>query len=328
MINHNGNRYITRGQQPVDNDEEDQVEIEKALKDEIEDRAANYRPEQVEILEPETMEPSEMKIPRPAARKGLGKSYRTGPKGVMADYNEAKLEVIAHRLEKKLKYKQMVKRMALGQGRPLDEVDAIAPKPRPVPERNSQLEDSDGDDDSFSDSDKDEEDIWKKSRENDIKLHMDNQPTFGILKELHTMKFNEEIDGEHPNTTIVIHVYQDYIPRCARMNDTLSRIASTWPHIKFLRGRTDRILPNYPDWGTPSFIVFRDGKQLLNLTDFNADVGDDFTDVDVVRYFRRNGVLPQPVSVGEAGENAEVDKEGQLLDKTIDHASDSSSLDL
>jgi len=327
MIDNNGNPYISRGAQAVDDEEEDQLEIEAALKDEIEDTAANYRPEQVHIVEPEMMQPPEMKIPRPAARRGLGRSYRTGPKGVRADYEEAKLEVIAHRLKQKIKYGQIVNRMALGQGRPLDEVDAVAPKPKHIPERKSQLEESADDDESIVDSEK-EADIWAKSRENEIKLHMETEPSFGTLKELHTMKFQEEIDGENPNTLIVIHVYQDYIPRCARMNDTLTRIARTWPSIKFLKGRTDRILPDYPDWGTPSFIVFRGGQQLLNLTDFNEDVGDDFTDVDVVRYLRRKKVLPPPAGVDQSvDDHNEVDKDGKLL-KTQEEESESSSLDL
>jgi len=327
MIDADGDRFFNRPT-AADNGEEDQLEIEAALKDEIEDTAADYRPDQVHVLEPDMIEPPEMKIPRKAARRGLGRSYRSGPKGVRADYEEAKLEVTAYRLKQKIKYEQMVKHMALGQGRPLDEVDAVAPKPRPIPERKSQLEER-TDDESIVGSEKEEEDIWAKSKENEIKLYMENEPSFGTLNELHTMKFNEEIDGENPSTTIVIHVYQDYIPRCARMNDTLTRIASTWPRIKFLKGRTDRILPDYPDWGTPSFIVFRGGQQLLNLTDFNADVGDDFTDVDVVRYLRRKGVLPAPAGVNETVEDhTEVDKDGKLLKKQEDEESESSSLDL
>lgn len=328
MIDNDGNPYFTRATATDDGDE-DQLEIEAALKDEIEDTAADYRPEQVHILEPVDISPPEMKIPRKAARRGLGRSYRSGPKGVRADYEEAKLEVTAYRLKQQIKYENMIKRMALGQGRPLNELDAVAPKAKPIPERKSQLEDS-TDDESIVGSEKEEEDIQAKSKENEIKLHMENIPTFGTLKELHTMKFQDEIDGGNPNTTIVIHVYQDYIPRCARMNDTLTRIASTQPRIKFLKGRTDRILPDYPDWGTPSFIVFRGGQQLLNLTDFNADVGDDFTDVDVVRYLRRKGVLPPPAGVNESVEDDhdEVDRDGKLLKKQEEEESESSSLDL
>merc|ERR1719334_956243 len=100
MIDINGSPYVISGHEAVEN-EEDQLEKQNAMKDMIEDKAVDYRPDQVTILGPETMEPPEIKVPRPAARRGLGNSYRTGPKGVRADYEEAKLCVIAHRLKQK-----------------------------------------------------------------------------------------------------------------------------------------------------------------------------------------------------------------------------------
>jgi len=66
----------------------------------------------------------------------------------------------------------------------------------------------------------------------------------------------------------------------------------------------------------------------LNLTDFNAEVGDEFTDVDVVRYLRWKRVLPPPVGVVETEEDyVEVDKDGKLLKKQAEE-SETSSLDL
>jgi len=226
MIDNNGNPYVTYGHQAVNN-QEDQLENEAALKDMIEDTGADYRPDQVHILGPESMELPEMKVPRPAARRGLGNSYRSGPKGVRADYEEAKLCVTAHRLKQKIKYEEIVKRTALGQGGPLDELDAVAPKIRPASERERRQAESADDDESIVGNENEEEDIWAKARENEINLHMESESSFGTLEELHTKKFEEEIDGENPNTTIVIHVYQDYIPRCAYMNAILTRIART-----------------------------------------------------------------------------------------------------
>jgi len=307
---------------PADPDAEptnDEYEFGGACIDAIEDYAPDVRvDEALQKFENEREKGAPPPDPRKIARENQ-KVFRTGPKGVKADYNEARLKVVAGRLKKEIHDRKIIKRGALGAPAPLATLDARAPPPKPVYERPSQADDSESD----WDEDPEAERLVKET----IKLHMEDLPTFGECRTLNAMNFDKEVDGENPNVTIIIHVYQDYLARCALMNDTLARMAEAWPHTKFMLGRTDHILPDFPDHGCPSFIVFRGGKQLHNIAEFMVEIGPDFTDVDVVRYFRQKGILPPAPGWDEGVDgDGNVDENG-TLQSTKEPAADAEDSD-
>ncbi len=62
------------------------------------------------------------------------------------------------------------------------------------------------------------------------------------------------------------------------MNNCLAKIAIAYPHVKFLRARSDRIgLDKYPEIGLPTLIVFKNGNQMRNLIALHELVGMPFT---------------------------------------------------
>jgi len=282
----------------------------------------DLRPDQMgEQLGEPVAQPSPPPDARPLARKGM-KTHRTGPKGVVADYNEAKLKMRALRIRDKISLGKKICRASFGAAAPL---------------RAAQPEESDEDSEDYDEHDE----VIAKYKRDRIRMAHEELPKFGAVTDLKAKNFLKEIDGEPPCVTIVIHVYQDYLEPCARMNEALDNIAAFFPFVKFMRGRTDHILPDYPDHACPTFIVFKGGQQIHNLVCVLAEIGYPFKDAAVVAYLRQFGVLPldKPTIPGSAavagGESGEEEKESSSVPQRMsrgtvgrDEDSDDSELDL
>merc|ERR1712154_426665 len=129
-------------------------------------------------------------------------------------------------------------------------------------------------------------------------------PRYGNTMELTAWTFEKEVDQAPKNVFVVVHVYQDYMERCARMNYAIAQIAKSYPHIKFLRARSDRLgLDNYPEVGLPTFIVFKNGKQLQNHIAVHTLIGNPFQVKDVEAFLIQNKVINPVVVIPDIGGN-------------------------
>ena len=62
------------------------------------------------------------------------------------------------------------------------------------------------------------------------------------------------------------------------MNKSLCELSRVYPHVQFLRARSDRIgLDDYPDIGLPTLIVWKNGQQLNSFISMQKLVQTPFT---------------------------------------------------
>ena len=93
--------------------------------------------------------------------------------------------------------------------------------------------------------------------------------------------------------------------RCARMNYAIAQVAKSYPHIKFLRARSDRIgLDTYPEVGLPTIIVFKNGKQLQNHIAVHEIIGNPFNVKDVEKFLIENKVIQPVMVIPEIGDQS------------------------
>ena len=98
--------------------------------------------------------------------------------------------------------------------------------------------------------------------------------------------------------------YTQYMERCARMNYALGKVAKSYPHIKFLRARSDRLgLDKYPEVGLPTIIVFKNGQQLQNHIAVHEIIGNPFDAKDVEAFFIKNKVIQPIVVIPDPADN-------------------------
>jgi len=249
----------------------------------------------------------EFNEPRAAAKQGR-KTCHSGPKGVLTDYEEAKLKMRARRLEEKI-YSE--KKKYLNFGNSADEtahrlrvIDLNTAKPtakelRTEHKSESNLDSADSDDDGLEDPEHPEidEELLAQYKRHKLNVLEATRPRYGDTKELTAWTFEKEVESAPRNIWVVVNVYQDYMERCARMNYCVAEVAKSYPHIKFMRARSDRLgLDNYPEVGLPTFIVFRNGQQLQNHIAVHTLIGNPFDVKAVEAFLIRNGVI-QPVVV-------------------------------
>merc|ERR1719474_2613165 len=266
-----------------------------------------------ENMEEELKHKMEMKYefnePRMAAKQGR-KTCHTGPKGVLTDFEEAKLVMRARRIDEKIDAEK--NRMYMKHGNDSDYtahhlqvIDMNTNKPTAKELRtehksqSNEATESVDSDEEFEEEDEEEidEELLAQYKQHKLNVMEATRPRFGNTMEVTAWTFEKEVDGAPRNVWVVVHVYQDYMERCARMNYCIAQVAKSYPHIKFLRARSDKLgLDNYPEVGLPTFIVFRNGQQLQNHIAVHTLIGNPFDVKAVEAFLIRNGVI-QPVVV-------------------------------
>ena len=102
--------------------------------------------------------------------------------------------------------------------------------------------------------------------------------------------------------------------RCARMNYALAQVAKSYPHIKFLRARSDRLgLDTYPEIGLPTFIIFKNGEQLQNHIAVHELIGTPFGVKDVEAFLIKHKVIEPVVIIPDVEKDDGGDNDEDVL---------------
>jgi len=234
-----------------------------------------------------------MKKPRAAARQGR-KTFNTGPKGVLTDFEEAKLRMRARRIQEKIDSKSKVymnfdSSEDVSKFQLLNEEDANKNNDNKENKSENKHKKDNEDEEDGSASDDEALVLYKLQQ---LEILEKTKPLFGSCMEVTAWTFEKEVETENSNILIVMHIYQDYIERCSYMNAALSQLAQAYPHVKFLRARSDRIgLDSYPDVGLPTIIIWKGGKQLHNFIAVTNELVNPFTPKHVESWFIEKGIL-------------------------------------
>eukprot|EP00483_Globobulimina_turgida_P000643 UN00643 len=266
--------------------------------------------------------------PRAAAKQGR-KTHRTGSKGVMTDYEEAKLKMRANRLKKKIrgenKYYMNIGSNANETASKLMIIDQKKSKvtKKQLRTEREKTANSDSELDEEFDDLLDEEVLLQYKLEK-MKILCENSNRYGNVEEITYLTFDKEVVAAPQNVSVVIHIYQDYLERCVRMNHALQCVAKSYPHVKFLRARSDRLaLDTYPQIGLPTFIIFKNGKQVQNHIAVHHLIGNPPQVKEVEAFLIENKVI-QPIVV-----IPDIKKKGNVITNENENDNDSDSeLDL
>lgn len=83
---------------------------------------------------------------------------------------------------------------------------------------------------------------------------------YGRLLSVDKFQFVSEVDNADPKSFVVIHLYEDYILTCSRMNDILKTLASRHSHIKFLKLKATEADQTLTHRALPAFLVYKNKK--------------------------------------------------------------------
>jgi len=212
--------------------------------------------------------------PRPQARRGM-KTFRTGPKGVKADFEEFKLQQKAMKLSDMFNDRRRIAHLMAG---------------KKVYDQAANEENTDSDNDSLDD-DEDVLQMFRQEQQQKLSIINEDRPTFGTVKHLNYQNFEVEIDGEDSSVYIVVLLYQDYLPLCMKLVNILENLAPYYPYLKFMKARTDHVYPEFDDAGLPSLLVFRSKQQIDTIVQVSRLLPPNFDDDDFIKFLQHKDLL-------------------------------------
>jgi len=240
--------------------------------------------------EDDELDGDEGRLPRSEDAPGmrppvLRETGNTGVKGVLADYAAHK-EI--QRIEAELKNWKL---------------DYMLKKKLTVTSKeDGKKEVEDTEEDKEKSRDKEEEDLISLEEEDDqffqeyrqkrmMELKSQN-PTFGYVKKISRSEYLDAIEKEKPNVFVVVHLYQDYIPACTRMNQCLQTLAIENPTIKFIKILSTEASNSYDDVALPTLIVYKNGDLVSCFVRVTDTIGASFDVDNVTNLLRQHEVLP------------------------------------
>lgn len=105
----------------------------------------------------------------------------------------------------------------------------------------------------------------KNEKENNLK-HLDKlEPEFRGVRQINKKEYIREVNEAGKGIHVVLHLYKDCVDECVQINRELEVLAKKFPKVKFLKGISDKIVPNFPDRQLPYILYYKDGKMQKGL---------------------------------------------------------------
>eukprot|EP00743_Colponemidia_sp_Colp-15_P002979 GILK01003222.1.p1 GENE.GILK01003222.1~~GILK01003222.1.p1 ORF type:complete len:341 (-),score=69.99 GILK01003222.1:221-1117(-) len=242
--------------------------------------------------------------------------HNTGPKGVKADYEEAKFRAKLARERKEMERKIIEGAIAAGAvedryesaifaadliDHPSDGRSSSTVRTEPAFAQSSSARDGKGErgekdsDDEFADLDSDEE-SFNAYRAQRLQQALGDRPRFGRVVELTKAEYVAAIDSEASNVFVVVHLYEQFVKACKRLNNILDFLAQKYPLVKFCRIESRLAKADYDHVALPTLIVYND-KDVVDVSVRLPDIfGKWFTVEDIEAHLARLGALVIPRS--------------------------------
>uniref|UniRef100_A0A0B7BRP4 Phosducin domain-containing protein n=1 Tax=Arion vulgaris TaxID=1028688 RepID=A0A0B7BRP4_9EUPU len=220
-------------------------------------------------------------LPSPAQQSdGYGNVTNTGPKGVIKDWREYK------RLETEKQAEQEKERASLAQKLSLTCRSHL----------NDELERK-KDEQFLAELEELEDEFLKEYRNKrieEMRRALAEVPKFGKLIALTSETFLQEVDGENPGVTVLVHIYGQSVTACETMNGCLTCLASEYPTVKFckLSASESRMSFKFAEEGVPALLVYKNKELVGNFIRLRDEFGDEFFASDVEGFLQEHGFLP------------------------------------
>lgn len=221
-----------------------------------------------------------------ATKNGAGgKAMQTGPKGVKADYEQAKKDWAEIRYQQNLQHQLNIDRIT--HGVTIVEFEDEAPPPEG---HTIELNQYESDDDELLEGF--EEDFMAQYREKRMAQLQEaaTRPLFGEIKEVVMNSYIEQVDKCDPRVCVVVHIYCETRKECRSTNRTLELIARSHPRVKFLRMNVRESPLEIDPLVLPMFNVYK-GGELSECIAVKEELGMNFEVGDLEWLLENHGVL-------------------------------------
>ena len=153
----------------------------------------------------------------------------------------------------------------------------------------SEDDDDDDDDDHLLD-DEDFMEEYRNKRRAEFQRRS-KLPTFGKVTTLEAMTFVDRVEAAKATVFMVVHLCEDTIKVCRRIDAALEALAKEHVHVDFVRLRKSDTPSGLPCSAIPSFLVYQGGELVTSVMKVADKIGEKCTKDDVEWLLAEEGVL-------------------------------------
>ncbi|KAI9139780.1 thioredoxin-like protein [Paraphysoderma sedebokerense] len=106
--------------------------------------------------------------------------------------------------------------------------------------------------------------LYRQKRLNELQRES-NRPTFGTFKEIGVHQYVDAIEKEHPDTLVLIHLYDPNNSSCRLLNRHLTTLSHKYGYTKFLRILYSDADPDFDVVALPTILGYKSGDLMVNL---------------------------------------------------------------
>eukprot|EP00965_Chrysotila_dentata_P159315 5262619-Pleurochrysis_carterae.AAC.1 len=120
--------------------------------------------------------------------------------------------------------------------------------------------------------------LYKQQRMAQMKgqaLQQARLPTFGDVFQVTHDEFVDFVECESPDTYVVIHLFEDFLPACVRLNFRLQVLAKQFNEVKFGAIIASEAKQTMTCERLPALVAYRGGEYLESELNVDQVVGDD-----------------------------------------------------
>jgi hypothetical protein len=123
-------------------------------------------------------------------------------------------------------------------------------------------------------------------------LEKQQKERFGEVVHVKQDEYVREItEASQGETVVFVHLYQDSIPECKRLNMVMAELAYRQRAVKFTKIRATDANAEYPDSALPTLLVYRGGQVVDRMVAFKTHGGDPFTADGLEWNFAQKGYM-------------------------------------
>lgn len=237
-------------------------------------------------------------IPPPEMRVGYDPrgnriSANTGPKGVKADYAQAKQEMRENRLRGMMRQRRALDSMANGPSDLSNFEGHVNHEDKPPPPKDSDDEESD----SWDESCDSEDEAFQRYKLQRIQAVQNTLPIFGSHDRIQTNSMLASVVKQaHELVYVLVHIYENNVPSCTALNLCMESLATQFQHIRFCRIRSSDSMKGYNIKGLPTLMVYRGGKPVKTFIRMQDQIKGEITDLKLAHFLSSQGILQMPGS--------------------------------
>ena len=138
-----------------------------------------------------------------------------------------------------------------------------------------------------------ENDMFEKYRAKRLAEMKDRaaKDKFGSLIHVSAQDYVQEVTKAPPGQVVVLHLYQDYVEECARLNTVMQELSYRHKDVKFCKIKSKDANSEYPDDALPTLMVYRGGDMLDTITSLKTNGGNPVTADGLEWRFAQQGLM-------------------------------------